>query len=301
MVKSPQARFFQNLAGSLARSGWFSGARGLYAQNEKNWNLPLGKFQKVWVGLYLILKDYEVGRFPPRFEDQSKAYEMEVNYRAQLPGVDLAETARIERRKPFWFGAGAGEFLHGYCRLQSEMKSLGIAPPARILELGCGSGWMAEFLAITGFEVVGTSIAPLDIADAQRRIGSIEAKGLPAKLRFETAAMESVAETVGPQNHYDAVICFEALHHAFDWRKAVDSAWSCLRPGGWLMICSEPNVLHTFVSYRVARLVGTHEIGFARKELLGHLERAGAGPVRYLGSRLHFWTRKHWIAVQKTG
>jgi 2-polyprenyl-3-methyl-5-hydroxy-6-metoxy-1,4-benzoquinol methylase len=220
----------------------------LFAQNEHDWALPLSKFQKVWVGGYVILEDYSAGKFPPCFEDQARAYEMEIHYRTKLPGVTAEETARTELRKPFWFGPGTQEFLGGYCRLVAVLERLNITPPAKILELGCGTGWMAEFLAISGFEILGTSIAPTDIADAQKRLRSIEAKGLNAKLRFEVAAMESVAETVGPRNHYEAVLCFEALHHAFDWRQTVQSAHACLRPGGWLLICSDPNVLHTIIS-----------------------------------------------------
>jgi 2-polyprenyl-3-methyl-5-hydroxy-6-metoxy-1,4-benzoquinol methylase len=167
------------------------------------------------------------------------------------------------------------------------------------LELGCGTGWMAEFLAITGFDVVATSIAPTDIADANCRRQSIATKGLPAKLRFEIAGMETVAATVGPKNHYDAVLMFEALHHAFDWRAAVQSAFACLRPGGWILICNEPNILHTFISYRTAKLAGTHEIGFSRGELQRQLAAIGFTEVKYLGSPFHFWTKKHWLVARK--
>jgi 2-polyprenyl-3-methyl-5-hydroxy-6-metoxy-1,4-benzoquinol methylase len=289
----------QKMAGRAARSRLFAGARRLFEQNTKNWNLPLSKFQKVWVGGYVILADYAVGRFPPRFEDQAKAYAMEIHYRTQIPGVTAEDTVQTEMRKPFWFGPGVQDFLGGFTRLMAVLEQLNLPPPARILELGCGTGWMAEFLAISGFEVVGTSIAPTDIADAEKRRRSLEAKGLPARLRFEVAAMESVHTTVGPVNHYDVVFCFEALHHAFDWREAVRSAHACLRPGGWLLICSEPNVLHTFVSYRSARLVGTHEIGFCRSELEQQLKNIGFTEVKYLGSPVHFWAKKHWLAARK--
>ncbi len=52
--------------------------------------------------------------------------------------------------------------------------------------------------------------------------------------------MEEVAEKVGPRNYYEVVYVFEALHHAFDWRQAIQSSFECLRPGGWLLICQEP-------------------------------------------------------------
>lgn len=289
----------RTLAKMLARSPFFSKGRQLYEKNRREWNLPLGKFEKLQVGGYLILEDYSQGLFPPRFEDQAKAYAMEIDYRQHLPGVDLAATRQTELRKPFWFGPGAIDLLAGFSQLIIHLERLKISPPARLLELGCGTGWMAEFLAIAGFDVVGTSIAQSDIADAQMRLRSVAAKGLAASLRFEIAAMESVAETVGPRNHYDAALVFEALHHAFDWRRAVRSTFDCLRPGGWLLICNEPNILHTYISYRSAKLVNTHEIGFSRGELLRHLEKTGFTQVKYLSTPFHFWTKKHWIAARK--
>jgi cyclopropane fatty-acyl-phospholipid synthase-like methyltransferase len=167
------------------------------------------------------------------------------------------------------------------------------------LELGAGGGWLAELLAVTGFEVTGTSLSPHDIADARKRIDSIRCKGLQRNLKFEVAAMESVSEAVGPRNYYDGVYVYEALHHAFDWRQAVESAYACLKPGGWMMICNEPNVMHTFISYRIARLSNTHEIGFSKSELICHLMNTGFEEVHYLGRKWHFWVSAHWVFARK--
>ncbi len=110
------------------------------------------------------------------------------------------------------------------------LRQINVKPPARLLEIGCGTGWMAEFMAITGFDVTGTSIVPADIKDARRRITSVAAKGLSTtKLRFEVAPMEAVDEMVGPRDYYDAVYVFEALHHAFDWRQAIQASFDCAR------------------------------------------------------------------------
>ena len=257
------------------------------------------KFEKLLAGGYVILEDYHRGIFPPTFQDQAKAYAAEIAYRTRLPGQGLEEIRRGELRKPFWVPRAAEKYLGQFILLLRLFEKSNVFPPAKLLELGCGTGWMAEFLAIAGFDVVATSIAPSDIADAQGRLRSIQTKGLPAQLRFAVAAMESVADHVGPLNHYDAVFVFEALHHAFDWRQAIHSSFRCLRPGGWLLICNEPNLLHTFISYRVAKLSGTHEIGFRRGELTGHLRKTGFSCVKYLSTRVHFWVRNHWIAAQK--
>jgi len=272
----------------------------LFERNCHEWNLPLSKFDKLLTGTYLILEDYSRGLFPPKFQDQAAAYAAEAAYHTNgVPGLDVESMRLGEMRKPFWHAQATERYLTGFIRLRSLLERLKLSPPARLLELGCGSGWMSEFLAMTGFDVTGTDVSPVGIEEANLRLKSVAVIGLDLKLRFKIAAMESVADTVGPRDHYDAVFVSEALHHAFDWRSAVKSSFACLRPGGWLLVCNEPNVLHTFISYRTAKLSKTHEIGFSRRELIRHLEKTGFASVKYFGTPLHFWVKAHWIIAQR--
>ncbi|MFN3408256.1 MAG: class I SAM-dependent methyltransferase [Limisphaerales bacterium] len=289
----------QNLAAALARSPLFRRGAELYARNARDWNLPLSKLDKLQTGGWLILHDYARGLFPPTFHDQQAAYRAEKAYRSALPGVSEAEIQSVALTKPFWFGRGGRTYLRDFLLLAECFEQVGIAPPARLLELGCGSGWAAEFFATMGYRVVGTTLAEEDIADAQRRIASLAAKGLRAELSFIACPMESVHQHV-ERAAFDGVFVYEALHHAFDWRETLRSAHACLRPGGWLLIGKEPNVLHTCISYRVARLSNTHEIGFRRGALVAGLRAAGFGRIISRGARLHFWARPHWLLAQKT-
>jgi 2-polyprenyl-3-methyl-5-hydroxy-6-metoxy-1,4-benzoquinol methylase len=290
----------KTLARLLAQSPLLARGRRLFGKNSKDWGLLTSRFDKFQAGVYLILQDYSLGLFPPKFEDQAKAYAAEIDYRSHIPGLSLETARQNELKKPFWFPAAAERYLSCFIRLIKMLDRTKLAPPARLLELGCGTGWMSEWLAIAGFDVTATDINPSDINDAQARLRSIQTKGLTVQLRFEIAPMESVAEQVGPVNHYDAVFVFEALHHAFDWRKTLQSSFECLRPGGWLLICNEPNLLHTFVSYRVAKLSNTHEIGFSRRALTRHLTKVGFARVKYMSTPFHFWAKPHWIAAQKS-
>ena len=149
--------------------------------------------------------------------------------------------------------------------------------------------------------MTGTSISPTEIGDAQKRIASVRAKGLATPLRFEVAPMESVAETLGARDTFDVVFVYEALHHAFDWRAAIRSSYEALKPGGWLLLCQEPNVLHTLRSYRVARLSNTHEIGFSKQELIDGLHAAGLKNIVSAGAKMHFWSKPLWVFAQKEG
>jgi SAM-dependent methyltransferase len=111
--------------------------------------------------------------------------------------------------------------------------------------------------------------------------------------------MESVDSLFDRPEQFDAAFAYEALHHAFDWRKAVQSVERCLKPRGWLVLANEPNVLHTCISYRCSRLANTHEIGFRQKDLLLGLKAAGFKAFRIFSPRINNLVTPHWIAAQK--
>ncbi|WP_009632514.1 class I SAM-dependent methyltransferase [Synechocystis sp. PCC 7509] len=289
----------QQLAKTLSSSVFLSRGRSLWELNQQNWELPLTKIEKLLVGMYVILEDYSQGKFPPRFDDQKLAHDAEIAYRFSLPGLTEFDVADSEIRKPFWFGSATGKYLTDFINLVFVLEKLQISPPQKLLELGCGTGWMSEFLALMKFEVMATSISPHDIRDAQTRIKSLEAKNLKPNLEFIVSSMETVAESVQNQGLFDTVLVFEALHHAYDWRKAINSSYSCLKSGGWLLVCNEPNFFHTAVSYRIAKLSNTHEIGFKRSELIHHLKQTGFQDIQIMKNKMDWLVKPHWIAAQK--
>lgn len=292
------ARSLRRMAGWLADSLWMSRGRRLFARNAQDFNLPLSKLDKLWAGVYIIVEDYSTGRFPPRFDDMRSAHQAEADYYEHLPGQSLNESLLVHLRKPFWGAAGYRKYSRQFERLLAVLEGLELKPPARLLELGCGPGWMAEFLAQSGYNVVGTTIAPLDVDLAERRAAACRSKGLAEELRFHVCPMENVDSCVDAAS-FDAAFVFEALHHAYDWRRAVDAAARCLKPHGYLIIANEPNWLHTFVSYRVARLTNTHEIGFTRGALLAQLRASGLRAARVIAPRIDNLASSHWIAAQK--
>lgn len=287
------------LARALTKTPWLRGGAALWEKNRSDWHLPLSRADKLRCGTYLILRDYAEGRFPPRFDDREAAHEAEIAARSSLPGVDERQFVEAEMRKPFLWGGGQELYLGKYLRVCELLERCEVGPPSRLLELGCGSGWTAEFLALAGFNVTATTIAPADVEDARHRAPTLAAKGLDSTLEFRASPMEKVDETVRDLPAFDAVLVFEALHHAFAWPEAIDAAYRCLRPGGWLLLCDEPNWLHTFVAYRVAKLSNTHEIGFTRGELRRKLREAGFQSIVVARNRLGFLVRPHWLAAQR--
>jgi 2-polyprenyl-3-methyl-5-hydroxy-6-metoxy-1,4-benzoquinol methylase len=292
-------RVFRGLAGLISRSFFLKRAAELWRQNQLNWHLPLTKGEKILVGVYLGLHDYSLGKFPPVYSDREATYRAEIQYGENLPGLSKADFLVGEMSKPFGTPGSGREHLAHFGEIVQDFQDCGVLPPQRLLELGCGSGWTAEFLAIMGYEVVATNLMPESIACARRRIASIEAKGVPCRLDYRVAPMESVAEVLGEKGGFDAVFVHEALHHAFDWREALASAHASLKPGGWLFLFNEPNAIHTLSSYRVARLSNTHEVGFWPGEVVRALREIGFLKIEFLQTRYHFYCWPFSLAAQR--
>jgi len=88
------------------------------------------------------------------------------------------------------------------------------APPARLLEVGCGQGELTTTLAVAGYDVLGIDpAAPL--GDFFRRL-----------------TLEELDEP-GP---YDGVIAARSLHHIRDLDAALDRIVELLRPDGILVV-----------------------------------------------------------------
>lgn len=293
-------RTSQRLAGWLADGPLMAHGRRLMERNFADFFLPLSKLGKLSAGSYLILKDYSQGLFPPTFLDQARAYQAEMDYYGSMPGAKKDFVLAGHIQKPFW----NPHFYEGYSRkflqLWRAFEGLGLQPGMRLLELGCGCGWMSEFLGIAGFQVLGTSIGPDEISLAGKRADALRARGVTEeRLRFRVGPMETVDQVVAPERDFDGVFVFEALHHAFDWRQTIHASFRCLKPGGWLLLAEEPNRIHTFVSYRVARLTNTHEIGMSRGELVAEMQRAGFTETRVLRPRFDNRISPLWIAARR--
>jgi SAM-dependent methyltransferase len=119
--------------------------------------------------------------------------------------------------------------------------------PARILDLGCGTGWTSLFFARAGYEVLGADIAPEMIRVAN---GLRDAAGL-TNLTFAASDYEGLSY----RDEFDAVVFFDSLHHAEDERSAVRAAFAALKPGG-LCLAEEPGEGHSRSPESLAAVAG---------------------------------------------
>jgi SAM-dependent methyltransferase len=158
------------------------------------------------------------------------------------------EGRRHALRKPFDGHQRTFRYLTDFSAMLSMMRP----PPARIVEFGCGAGWLSLMFAETGYEVIGVDISPDAIALAEQER---QRRGI-AHASFRVGDYEDVSIT--EPTHY--VIFYDALHHAESEEAAMRAAYRTLASGGVVM-CIEPGEGHasTETSQKAVAEFGVHE------------------------------------------
>ncbi|HKO68171.1 MAG TPA: class I SAM-dependent methyltransferase [Burkholderiaceae bacterium] len=137
-------------------------------------------------------------------------------------------------------GAYDKPFSHFTC--SKNLVDLGLImsllpqPPARLLDLGCGTGWTSAFFARRGYRVTGQDIAP-DMIDYARQ----------NKTRYEATDLDFVIsdyESLAFEEPFDCAVFYDSLHHAVDEHAALKSVYRSLRPGG-VLVTHEPGAGHS--------------------------------------------------------
>jgi len=144
-------------------------------------------------------------------------------------------------------------------------------PPARLLDLGIGSGWTSKYLALSGYKVVG-----LDIAESMIKMAKINCTGLES-IDFHVCDYELGIDF----GLFDCSLIYDALHHATDEACLLKNVYRSLKPGGSL-ITLEPGRGHAEDenTQEVARDYGVTEkdMEFKLQERL--MREAGFSTVR---------------------
>ncbi len=175
-------------------------------------------------------------------------------------------------RKP----ALVAEFLLSWAHI---LQLLDVEPGQSVLEYGPGSGQLLLFLARLGVQAYGVDIDATALEGIRRQGAAL---GLPVALERARFG-EGFAD-----QRFDAILFFEAFHHAADFPALLARLRERLKPGGRLVLCGEPVVdgpapeipfpwgprLDALSVYCIRRW-GWMELGFTRSFLIEAARRAG--------------------------
>lgn len=108
--------------------------------------------------------------------------------------------------------------------IEARLRRLGVAPPARVFDIGCGGGCVTAHLARAGYRTAGVEGHASRIREAALR--APEAEFFVHDLRAGVDALPG---------DFDAAGLFDVIEHLDDPAGAVRAAATRVRPGGWVV------------------------------------------------------------------
>jgi 2-polyprenyl-6-hydroxyphenyl methylase/3-demethylubiquinone-9 3-methyltransferase len=130
---------------------------------------------------------------------------------------------------------------------------------ARVLDVGCGGGLLAEALARAGAKVTA-----IDLAPGMIEVARLHAMEQNLEIDYRMVAAEAVA--AAEPGSFDVVTCMEMLEHVPDPAQMVGTLAKLVRPGGAVFISTLNRNLKSFLlaivgAEYVMNLIprGTHE------------------------------------------
>jgi len=115
------------------------------------------------------------------------------------------------------------------------VTALGLRSGQRILDVGCGPGWLSEFLARFGYHVTGVDISLAMIEIARERLQRVPYSVDPAT-RLDYRFIVHDIETAPLAETFDAIICYDSLHHFANEQTVLRHLAAMLDDGGLLFI-----------------------------------------------------------------
>jgi 2-polyprenyl-6-hydroxyphenyl methylase/3-demethylubiquinone-9 3-methyltransferase len=213
--------------------------------------------------------------------------------------ADAAELAKFGNLAAGWWEIdGPFRTLHAINPMRVDyIAARAHLPGARVLDVGCGGGILAEALAQRGARVVGTDLAPANIEVAA-------AHAAAHKLSIDYRLVDVTALAAAEPRGFDVVTCLELLEHVPDPTRMVAACAALVKPEGAVFFSTINRNVKSFLLAIVAAehvlgLVpkGTHEyLKLIRPAELGAACRAAGLDVKEL-TGLHYnpVLNRYWL------
>jgi len=171
--------------------------------------------------------------------------------------VDADEISRFEAIAAEWWDPN-GRFkpLHQInpLRLAYIAQRIDLSQ-AKVLDVGCGGGLLAEGMAKRGADVTGVDRSPKAL-----NVARLHAEQANVSVDYQENDAETWALTHAET--YDAVTCLEVLEHVPDVPRAIAACASMLKPGGLFFFAT---LNRTPISYIKAIIGAEYVMGWLPK------------------------------------
>lgn len=189
-----------------------------------------------------------------------------------MPEQGSSELLREEFNR--WAEAGRGEEMeeHHLPIVEPTLALMDLQPTGRVLDLGCGSGWLVRRLAATATKgrVVG-----IDVSDEMVRRAQSASAGF-SNVEF----LQGTAEVIpAPPQSFTRILSVESAYYWHDPARGVREMFRVLEPGGsaWLLINFYRNNADCH-QWQKHFQIPTHLL--SAEEWQQHFRAAGFGEVR---------------------
>lgn len=157
--------------------------------------------------------------------------------------------------------------VHGYTMSRGK----------RVLDVGCGNGYVLSRYARCGANVVGVDLTDTAVRLSRRRFAL-------AHLAGDFHQIDGV-HLPFPDDHFDIVCSMGVLHHIADPRPTVAEMHRVLRPGGHVIVMLYYRYSHKYVVlFRIKRLLDPRYRGMSQQEALNRNDGEGC-PLAMVYSR----------------
>lgn len=138
---------------------------------------------------------------------------------------------------------GSDSFYAGSGRYPEIAAAVNGLAPRRLLDVGCGSGYLASLVkaACPAVEMDGADISGVALERAKKHFKRVW------QVNFDVSPLPAAS------GEYDTAVCVEVLEHLYDPAHALAEIARCLAAGGRL-VATVPNL--AFWRYRLALLAG---------------------------------------------
>jgi 2-polyprenyl-6-hydroxyphenyl methylase / 3-demethylubiquinone-9 3-methyltransferase len=204
-----------------------------------------------------------------------------------LPPNDLRQYDDLAGE--WWRPDGAFALLHWLAEARARLIPSASRPAATLVDLGCGAGLLAPYVADKGYRHVGVDLVRSALEQATDH-------GL-VPVQADATALPLVDGCA------DVVSAGEVLEHVPQWPAAVAEACRVLRPGGLLVLDTlNDTVLSRLLAVRLADRMpgmprGIHDPALLvdARALLAECARHGVS-LRLRGVRPRLWPLARWVA-----
>ncbi|WP_349628041.1 SAM-dependent methyltransferase [Bradyrhizobium lablabi] len=167
---------------------------------------------------------------------------------------------------------------------EAQLLLLQVKDGMRLLDLGCGSGAAAYYLASRrNIEIVGVTNSPVQADIIRRKFARLGGRGRVIVTDFDSLDL--------PNESFDGIYSLESIGYTKNLDAWLERCWRMLRPGGRLLILTPGSLDHCRreVDYKsVTAFFDNWRYNFVGANLLVYkLRRLGFAPIRY--RRLPFW------------